>query len=115
MPESVNLEKNSGTTKKPKTDPQHIEPINAEAPAAFLEVPLVSLKGSQVKLAIRTQNKMQLVNTAEDQLVVPAGTMLAGFGKGKWQLKSGDIDSDKQLLYKLGGRGECEEANPPRL
>ena len=53
-------------------------------------------------MKIQSQNKMVLVNTSEsDPLVVPRGTLVAGFGKGKWERCSGESDDTKQTPYKL--------------
>ncbi len=94
-----------GAFKKAKlTDPAHLTPVDPQGPAPFLEVPLVSVKHSgKVSLCIHAGNKMSLVNDADDQLVVTAGTTFAGFGTGKWQVKTGESDREKQLLYQLGG------------
>lgn len=75
--------------------------------APLTEVSLVSTKGALGKLAIFHHNKMHLVNTSDEEpLVASRGTILAGFGRGKWATISGDIDDSKQLRYKLSSHDD---------
>ena len=58
------------------------------------EFPLASARSGNGKLAIFSQNKMHLVNTSEEEpLVVNRGTLLAGFGRGKWEQATDETDS----------------------
>lgn len=88
--------------KKQKTavDPTHI--IEATGTSPLLEVPLVGLKSGTGQLLILSQNKMQLMNTSDqDPLVVAMGTVIAGFGRGRWKQQAADHDPEKDILYKL--------------
>ena len=53
-------------------------------------------------LRIFLHNKMQIANTSNDEeLVVPRGALLAGFGRGKWEAATGAIDESKQIQFTL--------------
>ena len=92
---------------KVEVDPSHVVPIDNER-VPLMEVPLVSTKNSVGKLLLFAQNKMHLANTSvEEPLVVSRGTLLAGFGRGKWSSDSGDIDESKQLPYKLANHDDA--------
>ena len=65
------------------------------------DYPLASAKNGNGKVAIFSQNRMHLVNTSEEEpLVVSRGTLLAGFGRGKWEQTTDETES-KQILYTL--------------
>ncbi len=94
-----------GSGKKPKVDNDYIV-ITEEVGggATLMEVPIVSVKvrgAGELKLTVKMQNKLHISNSTEQEAHLIPGTLLAGFGKGKWQVKSGDYDENKQLLYTL--------------
>ncbi len=89
--------------KKQRTavSPAHIIETEKDV-SPLLEVPLVGLKSGTGKLIILNQNRMQMVNTSDqDPLVVATGTVIAGFGRGRWKAKTADHDPEKEVLYKL--------------
>ena len=54
-------------------------------------------------LKVLTGGKAIITNTIHNELHMPAGSVVAGFGKGDWKLegRDADINTDTMLLYQL--------------
>ena len=66
---------------------------------------MTSLKQHQtgLHLSVRTGNKLYVVNTSDSEIVMPAGTLIAGFGRGRYKaVKSEEkAEADKEILFTL--------------
>ena len=87
-------------------DPAHIVPSETEE-NVLVHMPLVGLKPGTVKLLVLQGRKIRLVNTGENEsMELSVGTILAGFGRGKWIVKEESYDEEKDILYSLSGYQE---------
>ena len=72
-----------------------------------MDMSLVGLKAGTGKLLVLQGHKIRLVNTNENvSMELSAGTILAGFGRGKWIQKEAGFNEDTDILYSLSGYQE---------
>ena len=87
-------------------DPAHIVPSGTDE-NVLVDMSLVGLKAGTGKLLVLQGHKIRLVNTGENEsMELSVGTILAGFGRGKWIVKEDGYDEEKDILYSLSGYEE---------
>lgn len=82
----------------------HMIPKTESDGIPLLVVPLVGLASGKGSLNVYGKNKMQIVSESDTEpLVVRRGMMLAGFGRGKWNMKNDEFDGETMLQYEMTG------------
>lgn len=93
-------------TKKVKVDRSKILPIDEiGAEQKLLEVPMLNAKGTGVSLHLKTGNRVFIMNRSEAEVCLPRGSVVAGFGRGKFKRVGPKETSDnaKEVPYRLEG------------
>ena len=87
-------------------DPAHIVPSGTDE-NVLVDMSLVGLKAGTGKLLVLQGHKIRLVNTGENEsMELSVGTILAGFGRGKWLQKEDGYKEETDILYSLSGYQE---------
>lgn len=72
------------------------------------KVPLVNIKtkpADSCHLSIRSEYRLHVINSSEVEIVIHAGTTLAGFGKGRFKsynVLDEKFNKDKEQLFNIG-------------
>ena len=71
----------------------------------LLEVPMLNAKGTGVSLHLKTGNRVFIMNRSEAEVCLPRGSVVAGFGRGKFKRVGPKETSDnaKEVPYRLEG------------
>lgn len=92
--------------KKVKVDRSKISPIDEiGAEQKLLEVPMLNAKGTGVSLHVKTGNRVFILNRSENEVCLPRGSVVAGFGRGKFKRVGAKdpADNAKDVPYRLEG------------
>lgn len=92
--------------KKVKVDRSKISPIDEiGAEQKLLEVPMLNAKGTGVILHVKTGNRVFILNRSENEVCLPRGSVVAGFGRGKFKRVGAKDPADnvKDVPYRLEG------------
>ena len=97
----------ASSKKASKVDRSKISTIEEVGDAQkLMEVTMMNAKGSGLCLHIKTQNRVYIFNRSETEVVLPRGSIIAGFGRGKFKRVANNAEdgaSAKDVPYILEG------------